>query len=644
MRFLTPTFLALAGLAAPIIILYMLRLRRREVKVSSTMLWQRLLQDREANAPWQKLKRNLLLLLQLLILAALVFALARPFIPVPSVASGSVAVILDASASMSTKDQSGGGTRFEAAKSAARQLVGDLSSNEVMTVIAAGPVPQVLTPPTSDAAALRDAINRAQPSEAPSDWGAALALAAASIAGHDKTTLVVISDGGVPDDLPPLPAEIRYVRIGRASENLAISALATRAQGDQPELFAAVTNYGTQDADVILSVNVDGELQSADKLHVEAGKTADVTLTDLPADSHQIRAELTPPVEGGVIDPLPLDDTAYAIYSPINSGRVLLVTDGNLFLEQIFASLPTVQAFKLTPGDLPQGEHYDLVVYDRWLPNKLPDTNLLIIDPPATTNLFTVGEKFENTGFLKQADDPILSFVDFSDVAIREAVRVETPGWGEALVEAEGGPLLIAGQTAGRRVAILTFDLHASNLPLKLSYPILMSNLIEWYAPARPFDAPPSLQPGNPVTIRPQAATTAYRITWPDGRQQTYPLGEIAPTFAATDLLGVYRVELLSGNLVTLTGDFAVNLFSPIESQIAPKDSITIGQAEVSDKPTDQNYGQRELWVWLAILALIVLVAEWWVYHRGSVLPGASSTGSTPRGLLRWLRRPSNVP
>ena len=68
MSFLTPTFLALAALAVPIILLYMLRLRRREVPVSSTMLWQRLMQDREANAPWQRLRRNLLLLLQLLML------------------------------------------------------------------------------------------------------------------------------------------------------------------------------------------------------------------------------------------------------------------------------------------------------------------------------------------------------------------------------------------------------------------------------------------------------------------------------------------------------------------------------------------------------------------------------------------------
>ena len=107
-------FLLLGLLAGPIILLYMLRLRRREMMVSSTMLWQKLLRDREANAPWQRLRRNLLLFLQLLILACLVFALARPYIPVPTVATGNVVVLLDASASMQSTDETP--TRFEKAR------------------------------------------------------------------------------------------------------------------------------------------------------------------------------------------------------------------------------------------------------------------------------------------------------------------------------------------------------------------------------------------------------------------------------------------------------------------------------------------------------------------------------------------------
>lgn len=637
MKFLTPTYLALAALAVPIIILYMLRLRRREVVISSTMLWQRLMQDREANTPWQKLRRNLLLLLQLLILAALVLALARPFVPVPGVAAGSVALLLDASASMSATDMPGGGTRFEAAQEQARALVGELASDEVMTVIAAGPVPEVLISPTGDRAALREAINRARPTQAPADWEAAFALAGASIAGREDATIVILSDGGLPDDLPPLPAEVRYIPIGRAADNLAISALAVRPLSESPQLFASVTNYSDRDADVILSLEVDGQLQTAERLSVPAGGSADLTLTDLPETTQVIRAELSAPVEGGLTDYLPLDDVAYAVYAPPVGGRVLLITEGNLFLEQVLAAMPGIEAFRAPPGDLP-GAEFDLVILDGWLPEELPAANLWIIHPTRTTGLFAVGEAFTETRFLRQADDPVLSFVDFEDVAIREAVLVETPGWARTLVEAEGGPLLLAGTTGGRRVAILTFDLHASDLPLKIAFPILVANLLEWFSPARPFDAPDGLIPGEPLVIRPRPGTTEYRITLPDGSLRTFPVTDAPLTFAATDQPGVYRVELVGEGEGASGGLFAVNLFAPQESRIAPAEAIRIGQTEVAQAGPGDEAGQREFWFWLAVAALVVLLVEWWVYHRGSGLPRLDASVQQ-RGLLSFFRR-----
>jgi hypothetical protein len=620
MQFLTPAFLGLAALAGPIILLYMLRLRRREVPVSSTLLWQRLMQDREANAPWQKLRRNLLLLLQLLILAALVFALARPFIPVPSVASGSVALILDASASMSATDMPGGRTRFEVARDQARALVDDLASDEVMTILTAGPAPDVLSPPSGDRAALRAAIDRAVPSQAPADWESALALAGASIAGRENASIVIFSDGGLPSDLPALPAPVRFVRIGRESGNMSISALAARPLGDSPQLFAAVTNYGTQDGSVILSLEADGQLLKAQRMDVAAGQTSNLTITDLPPTVQVIHAAISLPSQGGVADYLPVDDVADTVYTPPTSGRVLLVSDGNLFLEQILGALPTVQAFRATPEKIPAGP-FDLVILDGAVPEKLPDGNLLIIHPPQTTSIFSVDGSFTNTTLLRQADDPILAYVDFGDVAIREAEMVRTTGWAQVLIEAEGGPLLLAGTVDGRRVAILTFDLHASDLPLRIDFPILISNLLQWVSPTLPFDAVDSLHPGDPLMIRPRAATIGYRITLPDGTQQSYPVSEGTLAFAATSQPGVYRVELLENAAVQTSAAFAVNLFAPEESAIAPKDSITIGQTGVAGAADRDQFGQREVWQWLAVAAMIMLIAEWWVYHRGSTLP-----------------------
>src|SRR5512137_1990101 len=173
MSFLTPLAFGLAALALPILVLYMLKLRRREVEISSTLLWQRLLRDREANAPWQKLKRNLLLFLQLLLLAALVFALARPFIKVPVVASGTEVVLLDASASMGATDVAP--SRFEAARAAARRLIDGLGADGRMTLILVGHQPEVLASATADKDTLRTALSGAHVSQGAANWEAALA-------------------------------------------------------------------------------------------------------------------------------------------------------------------------------------------------------------------------------------------------------------------------------------------------------------------------------------------------------------------------------------------------------------------------------------------------------------------------------------
>src|SRR5690606_4604314 len=218
MQFLTPLALLGGLLAIPIILLYMLRLRRQEVVISSTFLWQQILRDNEANTPWQRLRRNLLLLLQLLILAALVIALARPFITVPAVGAGQIVLLLDASASMNATDVDDG-TRFDAAKREALDVVNTLRAGDTMTVIRVADIPEVLTPATRDRNVLTNAINNAQPSSASADWSGALTLAIGGAAEAEDFSVVIISDGGLGDPalLPEVPGEVSYIPVGQSS-------------------------------------------------------------------------------------------------------------------------------------------------------------------------------------------------------------------------------------------------------------------------------------------------------------------------------------------------------------------------------------------------------------------------------------------
>ncbi|KAB2864917.1 MAG: VWA domain-containing protein, partial [Anaerolineae bacterium] len=159
--FITPALLGLSALAIPIFLLYMLRLRRTDMPISSTFLWQQLIRDREANAPWQRLRPNLLMLLQLLILAALVLALARPFAEVDTLTTGRIVLLLDASASMTATDMDGGKTRFEVAQDIALDTVNTLGSEDTMTVIRVSEVPEVLAAASRDRSVLRRAIRDA---------------------------------------------------------------------------------------------------------------------------------------------------------------------------------------------------------------------------------------------------------------------------------------------------------------------------------------------------------------------------------------------------------------------------------------------------------------------------------------------------
>lgn len=620
MSFLTPLALIGAALAIPIILLYMLRLRRREVVVSSTFLWQQVVQDSEANTPWQRLRRNILLFLQLLILAFLVFALARPFIVVPAVSTGQIELLVDASASMNATDMPDGSTRFDEAKRQALSIVDTLGAGDTITLIRVSDVPEVVQPASDDPVALRAAINGLQPSQTEADWTAALTLATADAANAQNVSIVLVSDGGLGEaaGLPAVPGEIRYVPVGQSDSNLAITALATRAlPGAAPQLFAQVTNYGGQDAEVIFTLRVDGDLFTARRYTVPARSNLPLVSEALPEGFQIVQAGLTRPNDSTVPDYLAEDNSAWAVAANLGTRRALVLTPGNRFLTQVLRSLPGIEAFQGDTNRPLPNEPYDLYIFDSWLPTGgLPDGDILFINPPASTPLFTVGADSAETGNISvRRDDPRMAFVDFGSVNVLKFKRIGGADWADTLIEADGGPLLLAGEVDGRQVAVLTFDLHESDLPLQITWPVLVANLLEWFTPQSAINAPDGLRVGDSLPIRPPFEATAVRITLPDGTTRSLEVGRETLVFADTDQPGIYRADILNGSTMMQSAPFAVNLFAPGESNIAPQPTITLSGATIAPSAREE-VGQREFWPLAALLALLVLLIEWVVYHR----------------------------
>src|SRR2546421_1918857 len=228
MPFATP--LALLGLlfVPAVVAMYLLKLRRDEAIVPSTLLWNRLVADVEANAPWQRLRRSLLLLLQLLLVIALAILAARPFLERPAGLAHDLVLVVDASASMGATDVVP--NRLTAAKQAAIDALRDLPSGGKVSVIAAGRTARVVATGSSDMGRIRQAIESIGVTASTGDLGDALRLASALAARSGDAQILVATDAALATTpTTTVHAPIRLLQVGRQRQNQAIVALAIRS-------------------------------------------------------------------------------------------------------------------------------------------------------------------------------------------------------------------------------------------------------------------------------------------------------------------------------------------------------------------------------------------------------------------------------
>jgi hypothetical protein len=628
---LAPIGLGLLALAAPIIAFYMLRMRRQERVVSSTLLWEQAIRDVRANAPWQRLRPNLLLLLQLLALAALVFALARPFWLGATPLGTNLVVIVDVSGSMGATDVEP--SRLERARDEIRKLIDSLPANGQMTIIAAGSGAEVLQPATDNRAALRAAVDDLRGKAGATDFTEALALATPAAERLPDTTVVIVGDGGfTPPASLDLRAPLRFIRVGARSENLGITAAATRRAASGAELFVRVQNFGAIERKTLLSIFDGDALFEARALTVPSGGEAGATI-GLPPAVGLLRAEIN------AQDDLAIDNRVW-VRPGGNKGRVLVTSAGpNTFLERGLALQPNivVEQAQGSSGTPSGGGDYDLYVFDGVAPPPELRGPVLLINPPADNGLVTIAGGLTRpvvTGQLR--NDPIMRGVDLSKIQIADAQALDRPDWGRALVESDGRPLLLAGETGGRKVAVLAFGLGRSDLPLTIAYPILLSNLVGWLAPQAGSGLPESVRPGEVVQITPRSEVDRVVVTDPAGREQRLVPSRGVVLYNATDQPGAYTVREFVGDREIGRSVLTVNLLSVEESNIAPQTPAFTSSAQDTGGGGATARARQEAWRPLLAVGLLILAVEWWIFYRG----GWRSLGTITRDFLRDPRAP----
>ena len=659
MEWLTPlTALYAAAVSVPLLLLlYFLKLKRREQIVSSTLLWKRAVQDLQVNAPFQRLRRNILLLLQLLMLLAMLFALAGPILSMTAGPGRRYVVMIDRSASMNATDVKP--SRLEDAKAKAKIFVQSLrskaffslkdSSDQTM-VIAFDNSAKVLCTFTSDKRQLIRAIESITPSDGLSRLAEATVVARAfaqSSGGESDNSdarepakLILFSDGQIRDlDQIVLGSdELTFHRIGESQRNVAVTAMQARRSYEKPEevnVFATLANYGPDVASCDVQLSINNDVYAVKSVKVPPRKldddaktskpgqiAVDFTLTHTEGGVLEVRQLPGPGVSGPGTDILSSDDAAWSVLSPPKRLSILLVTGGNMVLESALRACPLALLERCSPTEFDAMDHtalsveqpYDVIVLDGHVPPDLPKGRYLVFGRPPDGIDVTVPQELENQVIVDwRTKHPALQYVNLATLFAVTSHQMILPRDADVLAEFNETPAVAVVRRHGSVFLLVGFDVLQTNWPFEPGFVLFCYNATSFLGTQVGRDQEFNLQVGEPIIVEDLPLEIPARINGPGLAGIDITSGSSGSIrFSGTTRAGPYGVSV-PDQPVRL---FAVNLLDPKESNIEPQSEIVLAAQPVQAQETTLSRANLPLWPYLVGLVLFLVCVEWFVYNR----------------------------
>jgi hypothetical protein len=612
------TLLAIFGVAAAAVVtLYILKLRRRPVPVPFAGIWQQILRDKDATTLFSQLKRLLSLLLQLALLALLVLALGDPRTTAKLAEGRSLVVLVDTSASMKATDVSP--SRMEAAKAELRRLVGSLGGADRMLIARMGAVVTPLSTMSSDVAELQLAVGRIRATDTRADVEAALRFAVDTLRGAAKPEIVLISDGALGPALEDAKAvalgnaQLRYVPIGSRGGNVAITAFSARRyplDKSRTEVLLEVTNTNTEPAEVELSLLGDGVVVDLTRLALKPGERLPRFYKDLAGASRTLEAVIRP--SAGTKDVLPADDRAFAVMPERRRARVLVVTEGNTYLEAALLLDEYLDVSLVAPGRYPVAGTFDVTIFDRVAKQPIASAGaLLYLSPPAEGSPVALGKKIEWFGFdTWDKKHPIVRFIALGDIQVAQGFTFKPNKEHKVIGASELGPILVSGRTGTHQFVALGFDPRDSDFVLRVAWPLFVLNTINHFVEEETGYVS-SFKTGDVWNVPAPSRADTARLKPPSGPAEQIPVRNGRAVYLG-EQAGFYELGFGAAERVM----FAANLADPEESRIEPAKALALNGKPMAKLSGFTPGVRRELWLYLLAAVAVVSAVEWFTYHR----------------------------
>ncbi len=597
MRFFNPW--AFAGLATiPMIIaMYLLKQKHQEVKVSSLFLWQQTLIQSQVQKPWQKLRKNLLLLLQIIGAVLFIMALGDPYLLGRGLKAQNYIFVLDQSMSMQAVDEQP--NRFEAAKKKLEELVQGMEPGSRASIIVMGKQPYILVNQSEDKTQLSKKIRDLKVTNTIADLDSTKSLINA-LREQTKGNIYVFSDqyysfGEIP---------MQTVLFGKSSDNVGIALISHGVEQEQILALVKVKNNGTSVVSQEVSLYADGNIHDVKEITISPNQEVSVFFSGIEKNTQLLMAQLSSK------DILTVDDIAYDVINPKDIRRIALVTEQNVFLDKIFAALPDVELYKVKVEDMEKLKGYQVYVFDGVLPTKLPtDGHILAFNPPVESIWVERGEDQEVTQ-ITVGEGNFLKFIKELDFAISKSRILKKNPDMDVILSSEHSPLIMAGEKNGQKILLCGFDLHQTDLPLKKEFPIFIYNSIQWLLPEKVYNLD-KITSGDTVEFNTAPEADQVRIISPGGE-----LFVLAPPFPVqpfdqTHEVGFFTLEQ-KGKDFSSYHSFSVNPAVEGESDLK-REEVRGEQSMAQGEYLQANRNLKFLFLGLLLLLLLV---EWWVYSR----------------------------
>ena len=503
-----------------------------------------------------------------------------------------------------------------------------------------------LGPMSGDTSELERALDSIKATDARADFPRALRFATDSLRGLSNPEIIVVSDGRLGDAVDSAgkvhiadDVTLTYVPIGTAARNVGITAFSVRRyplDKSRYEVMLEVTNTGPEQEDIELSLLGDNTLVDLTKLRLKPGERLPRFYPNLSGASRTLEAKIAP--LPGSKDSLPADDHAYALLPERRRAKVLVVSPGNTYLEAALLLDEYLDVQVASPKEYvekiaPSGVKVDVIIFDGATPANAPRANAIYLDPRGPGSPVKVEGELKQPGFDKiERKHPIVRWTALDDVNVARGHKLVAEPGDKVVGASDQGPILVAGQRGGFKFVALGFDTRDSDLPLRVAWPLLLLNSINWFTDE---DAQyiSSFRTGDVWRVPVVSQSGQAKLKMPGGGDVLVPVHEGRAVYLG-EKAGFYELSGAEGADLSLGGggapptvpgtgappatvaSFAANLLDADESSIEPAKELVVDGRKAGALSAFQIGVRREIWIYLLLAAILLTAVEWITYHR----------------------------